>query len=67
MAAEPTPSGSDGVLDRIGSAVAWIWLVLIAVIVSAVVLRFVFGVGLIQLEELQWHLYAVGFLAGIVG
>lgn len=63
----PPPSGSDRVLDRIGDALSWIWLALIAVIVSAVVLRFVFGVGLIQLEELQWHLYAVGFLAGIVG
>ena len=62
-----TPRGADRVLDRIGDGLSWIWLALIAVIVSAVVLRFVFGVGLIQLEELQWHLYAVGFLAGIVG
>ena len=59
--------GPDRVIDRIGDALSWIWLGLIGVIVSAVVLRFVFGVGLIQLEELQWHLYAVGFLAGIVG
>lgn len=63
----PPARDADRVLDRIGDAVSWIWLALIAVIVSAVVLRFVFGVGLIQLEELQWHLYAVGFLAGIVG
>jgi TRAP-type mannitol/chloroaromatic compound transport system permease small subunit len=63
----PPARGADRVLDRIGDALSWIWLALIAVIVSAVVLRFVFGVGLIQLEELQWHLYAVGFLAGIVG
>ncbi len=75
MAADPSPpeiepappTGPDRLLDRIGDAISWIWLALIAVIVSAVFLRFVFGVGLIQLEELQWHLYAVGFLAGIVG
>lgn len=36
-------------------------------IVSAVVLRFGFGIGRIELEELQWHLYAIGFLSGIVG
>ncbi len=59
--------GPDGLLDQIGNAISWIWLLLIAVIVTAVVLRFVFGVGFIQLEELQWHLYAIGFLAGIVG
>ena len=54
-------------LDRVGAVLSWIWLVLIAVIVSAVVLRFVFGIGRIELEELQWHLYAIGFLMGIVG
>jgi len=54
-------------LDRIGAAVSWVWLGLIGVIVFAVVLRFVFGIGRIELEELQWHLYAIGFLFGIVG
>ena len=58
---------AESILDRIGNALAWIWILLIAVIVAAVVLDFVFGIGLIQLEELQWHLYAIGFLAGIVG
>jgi len=29
-------------------------------------LRHAFGVGLIELEELQWHLYALGFLMGLV-
>jgi TRAP-type mannitol/chloroaromatic compound transport system permease small subunit len=54
-------------LDRLGAALSWVWLALIAVIVVAVVLRFVFGIGRIELEELQWHLYAIGFLFGIVG
>ncbi len=53
-------------LDRIGGAIAWVWCLLIAVIGVSVVLRFVFGIGRIDLEELQWHLYAVGFLTGIV-
>jgi TRAP-type mannitol/chloroaromatic compound transport system permease small subunit len=53
-------------LDRVGGVIAWVWLALIAVIGIAVVLRFVFGIGRIELEELQWHLYAVGFLTGIV-
>ena len=59
--------GIDAVLDRIASAIAWIWLLLMGVIGAAVVLRYVFGVSRIELEELQWHLYAIGFLAGIVG
>lgn len=59
--------GIDAILDRIASATAWIWLLLMGVIGTAVVLRYVFGVSRIELEELQWHLYAIGFLAGIVG
>lgn len=54
-------------MNRIGAALSWIWLFLIAVIVVSVILRFVFGIGRIELEELQWHLYAMGFLFGIVG
>ena len=34
-------------------------------IVANVVLRYVFGAGRIEFEELQWHLYATGFLAGL--
>jgi len=69
MGGEPRDNASrvERGLDWIGSGLSWVWLALIAVIVCAVVLRFVFGIGRIELEELQWHLYAVGFLFGIVG
>lgn len=56
----------EATLDRITSAVSWVWLALISVIVVTVVLRYAFGIGLIELEELQWHLYALGFLMGLV-
>jgi TRAP-type mannitol/chloroaromatic compound transport system permease small subunit len=56
----------ESALGRLVDAIAWIWLALIAMIVLAVVLRFAFGLGRIELEELQWHLHAVGFLTGIV-
>jgi TRAP-type mannitol/chloroaromatic compound transport system permease small subunit len=59
--------GLDRLLDRLAGAISWIWLALIAVIVASVVLRFGFGGGRVELEELQWHLYAAGFLVGIVG
>jgi TRAP-type mannitol/chloroaromatic compound transport system permease small subunit len=57
----------EAALDRLGSVLSWVWLALIGVIMLAVILRFFFGIGRIELEELQWHLYAVGFLFGIVG
>ena len=47
------------------SPVAVMGLAMLLVIVVNVTLRYVFGQGLIQLEELQWHLYSVGFLLGL--
>ena len=55
----------DALLRRIGNALSWVWAVLLLVIVANVTLRYAFGSGYIQLEEVQWHLYAVGFLAGL--
>ncbi len=64
--ARQASSQVEASLERIAAAFSWVWLVLMAVIVVAVVLRFAFGIGRIELEELQWHLYALGFLIGIV-
>lgn len=55
----------DGVLVLIGKAASWLWPILVLVIVVQVVLRYVFNQGLITLEELQWHIYAVGFMLGL--
>ena len=55
----------DPVLDRIGSVVSWIWVVLLAVIVCNVVLRYALAEGRIEFEEIQWHLYSVGFMLGL--
>lgn len=49
----------------VGSALSWIWLLLLFVIVLNVVLRYAFGEGRVELEELQWHLFAVGFLTAL--
>ncbi len=57
----------ERVIDWVANALSWVWLALIGVIGLAVVLRFFFGIGRIELEELQWHFYAIGFLAGIFG
>jgi TRAP-type mannitol/chloroaromatic compound transport system permease small subunit len=50
---------------RIGGWVSWLWLALLAVIVLNVLLRYAFGEGRIEFEEIQWHLYAAGFLLGL--
>ena len=55
----------DGWIRRIGSAISWIWLLLVGVIVLNVSMRYLLGEGRIEFEEIQWHLYAIGFLLGL--
>lgn len=54
----------DSIIRVIGHIVMWTNVVLIAVIILQVVLRYGFGRGLVVLEELQWHLYAIGIMFG---
>jgi TRAP-type mannitol/chloroaromatic compound transport system permease small subunit len=55
----------DPLLIRIGAAASWLWLLLLLIIVANVVMRYAFGEGRIELEEIQWHIYSVGFLLGL--
>jgi len=55
----------DALVLKVGKFVSWIWVALVLVIVYNVVQRYVFGIGAIWLEELQWHLYAIGFMIGL--
>ena len=65
---EPVPSKFSDALDivirSIGHVVMWTNFVLIFVIILQVVLRYGFGRGLVVLEEVQWHLYALGIMFG---
>lgn len=55
----------EAVLGAIGAIISWLWLVLVLIIVANVTMRYVLGVNYIWLEEVQWHIYAVGFMIGI--
>ena len=55
----------DKVIIAIGRYSSALNVVLIAAIIIQVVMRYVFGLGLVQLEELQWHLYAVNVIFGM--
>ena len=55
----------DPMLAAIGRGVSWLWMLLLVIIVGNVLLRYVFGEGRIELEEIQWHIYSVGFLLGL--
>jgi TRAP-type mannitol/chloroaromatic compound transport system permease small subunit len=55
----------DPWIRRVGEAFSWVWVLLVAVITVNVVMRYILGKGLIQFEEAQWHLYAIGFMLGL--
>lgn len=50
---------------RVGTAAAWLHPALMAVGIASVGLRYGLGLGSIELEELQWHLFAAAFLLGL--
>jgi TRAP-type mannitol/chloroaromatic compound transport system permease small subunit len=58
-------SAIDPWIRRVGEIFSWVWVVLVAVITVNVIMRYVLGKGLVQFEEAQWHLYAIGFLLGL--
>jgi TRAP-type mannitol/chloroaromatic compound transport system permease small subunit len=55
----------DNAIRRLGTWISWTNALLVGVILLQVVLRYGFGRGLVVLEELQWHLYAVGIMFGL--
>jgi len=55
----------DTGIKRIGNVIAWAYILLIIAIITQIVLRRGLHSGLIALEELQWHLYAVGVMFGM--
>ena len=55
----------DTSITWIGNVVCWSNAVLIVVIIGNVLLRYGFHRGHPVLEELQWHLYALGVMMGV--
>ncbi|MCW8920642.1 MAG: TRAP transporter small permease subunit [Sedimenticola sp.] len=61
----PIVDALNGFVQRIGHIMAWANVLLIGIILVQVVLRYGFNNGLVYLEELIWHIYAVGFMFGL--
>jgi len=61
----PIVEALNGAVRRVGHFFAWFNVLLIAVILLQVVLRYGFNSGLVYLEELIWHLYATAFMFGL--
>ena len=55
----------DRALVAIGEASAWIWLLVLAVVLTNVFSRFVMSRGSIALEELSWHLFGAALMLAL--
>lgn len=55
----------DGVLRAIEAVMSWIWALLVLVIVVNVIMRYALATNFVWVEEVQWHMYAVGYMIGI--
>lgn len=51
--------------QRLSGVISWVWMILIGVVVVNVTMRYLFGEGHIEFEEIQWHLFSAGFLLGL--
>jgi TRAP-type mannitol/chloroaromatic compound transport system permease small subunit len=58
----PFSRAVDPLIEWLGKVSSVFWPILVAVITVNVLMRYVLGRGLVEFEEIQWHLYAVGFL-----
>lgn len=55
----------DKALVAVGELSAWIWLLVLAVVLTNVFSRFVLSRGSIALEELSWHLFGAAVLLAL--
>ncbi len=55
----------EAILGSISFVLNTIWILLVLIIVANVTMRYVLGVNYVWIEEVQWHMYAVGFMFGI--
>jgi TRAP-type mannitol/chloroaromatic compound transport system permease small subunit len=54
----------DALNDRIGRTVMWLAILIALVQFATVILRYVFSIGFIPVQELIWYLNAVLFMTG---
>ena len=55
----------EGFIDWVGRATSWLALAIVLLMATNVVLRYLFSVGTVWAQELEWHLLAPLILFGI--
>ena len=55
----------DRFIDWIGRGTAWICLLMVIIVATNVILRYMFRIGPVSLQELEWHLMSPIALIGM--
>jgi len=64
----PAASAADAIdsfIDWVGRGTAWICLLIVLVVATNVILRYLFRIGPMSLQELEWHLMSPIALIGM--
>lgn len=64
-AARATRAGIERVVDAVGTATAWISLVIVGLMATNVLARYLFSAGTVWSQELEWHLLVPLVLFGM--
>ena len=54
----------DSISQCIGRAVSWLVFLLVFLVTADVIMRYLFHMSFVALQELEWHLFALIFLLG---
>ena len=54
----------DNLNERVGVLTSWLTLLLVLVVSYDVIVRYLFGVSSVGLQELEWHIFALILLVG---
>lgn len=57
--------GADRLVRIVGEVMAWTGLAMVLLIAFNVIARYLFSYGVVGLQEMEWHLMAVGALFGM--
>jgi TRAP-type mannitol/chloroaromatic compound transport system permease small subunit len=54
----------DAINELVGNGIAWVTLLMVLVVFTDVVMRYLFNTSYVFTQELEWHLFSVVFLVG---
>lgn len=54
----------DSINEQVGHITSWLTTILVIVVFSDVVMRYLFNTSFVFMQELEWHVFAMAFLFG---